>query len=111
MPGAMFLFEDSSVGARQKETAGEGPLEHAIYTSQDRATLDHDEANHQRGEDVMCGDQGSKVRISQANTCLCVNGKYEWRKGMWITPIDEIRGTNCTRTSWKSVLYSISIII
>ena len=47
MPGAMFLLDDSSNGARQKETAGEGPLEHAIYTAQDSETLDHDEVDHQ----------------------------------------------------------------
>ena len=101
----MFLLDDSSYGARQKETAGEGPLELAIYTAKDSETLDHDEVDHQWAEDVMCGDQGCKVRISQSNTCLSVNGKYEWRKGMWITPIDERRGANCELTSLISLKY------
>ena len=35
----MFLFDDSSDGARQKETAGERLLDHAIYTIQDMETL------------------------------------------------------------------------
>ena len=43
----MFLLDDSSNGARQKETAGEGPLEQAIYTAQVSETLDYDEADHQ----------------------------------------------------------------
>ena len=46
MPGAMFPLDDSSGGARQKETAGERLLDHAIYTLQDRETLGH-EAPHQ----------------------------------------------------------------
>ena len=54
MPGAMFPIE-SNIGARRKETADEGPLVHAIYTTRVRETLDHDEAQ----EDVMC-DGGRK---------------------------------------------------
>ena len=38
----MFLLDDSSGGARQKETAGERLLDPAIYTFQDRETLGHE---------------------------------------------------------------------
>ena len=47
MVGAMFLFEDSRIGARQKETAGERPLDQAIYTGLDTETLDDEAPDHQ----------------------------------------------------------------
>lgn len=105
MPGAIFPPEDSSVGARQKVSAGERLLDPPIYTSRYWETLEAYKLACRNEDRMWC------VMIREARyeflwpTLVRVNGKYEGRLGM------NVEHTHDWWDTWHKLWMDITRII